>query len=60
MVAYSQDRLALFGGYGIPTNPSQPGDTFSKDTRHFGFTNEFHIFNISEGMQILFHSFLCY
>jgi len=50
MVAYSQDRLALFGGYGIPTNPSQPGATFSKDTRHFGFTNEFHIFNISEGM----------
>ena len=53
MVPYGQDRLALFGGFGIPTGPTQPGATFTKNTRHTdgrGWSNELHSFNINEGM----------
>jgi len=53
MVPYSQDRLALFAGFGIPTSPTQPGATFTKDTRYTdgrGWSNELHVFNIREGM----------
>jgi len=53
MVPYGQDRLALFGGYGFPISPTQPGATFTKDTRYTdgrGWSNELHSFNIKEGM----------
>ena len=53
MVSYNGDRLALFGGYGIPTGPTQPGATFTKNTRRTdgrGWSNELHIFNSNEGM----------
>ena len=53
MVSYNGDRLALFGGYGIPTGPTQPGATFTKNTRFTdarGWSNELHIFNVNEGM----------
>jgi len=53
MVPYGQDRLALFGGYGFPNSPTQPGATFTKDTRYtygWGWSNELHMFNINEGM----------
>jgi len=53
MVPYGQDKLALFGGYGIPIGPTQPGATFTKSTSSTdgsGWSNELHIFNINEGM----------
>ena len=55
MFAYSQDRLAMFGGYGIPTGPIQRGAKFIENakTRYKdgrGWTNELHIFTINEGM----------
>ena len=53
MVSYNGDRLALFGGYGIPTGPTPPGATFTKDTKYtggWGWSNELHIFNVNEGM----------
>ena len=53
MVSYNGDRLALFGGYGIPTGPTQPGATFTKNTIYTdgrGWSNELHIFNVTEGM----------
>ena len=53
MVSYNGDRLALFGGYGIPTGPTQPGATFTKNTKYTdgsGWSNELHIFNVNEGM----------
>ena len=53
MVAYNQDRLALLGGFGIPTGPAQPGVRFIRDTSipgAMGWTEEFHIFNINEGV----------
>ena len=56
MVPYGQDRLALFGGFGIPTSPTQPGATFTKYTSSTvgeGWSNELHSFNIKEGMGVL-------
>ena len=56
MVSFLQDQLAVFGGYGIPTGPTQPGAIFTKDTRYtegWGWSNELHVFNITEGMWAL-------
>ena len=56
MVSFLQDRLAMFGGYGIPTGPTQPGAMFTKDTDFTdgsGLSNELHVFNITEGMSAL-------
>ena len=56
MVSFLQDQLAVFGGYGIPTGPTQPGAMFTKDTRlndGSGWSNELHVFNITEGMSAL-------
>ena len=47
------DNLAVFGGYGIPHGPTQPGSSFVRDTRFAdgaGWTNEFHIYNLKNGM----------
>ena len=54
MVSFPQNKLAMFGGYGIPTGPTQPGATFTKDTNctyGIGWSNELHVFNITEGME---------
>ena len=53
MVSFLQDKLATFGGYGIPTGPTQPEAMFTKDTKYasgIGWSNEFHVFNITEGV----------
>ena len=53
MVSYNGDRLALFGGYGISTGPTQPGSTFTENTSHTdgrGWSNELHIFNVNQGL----------
>ena len=48
------DGLALFGGYGIPHVPTQrAGSSFIKNTSRSdgrGWTNEFHIYHLNEGM----------
>ena len=52
MVAFG-DNLAVFGGYGIPHGPIQPGSSFIRDTRFTvgrGWTNELHIYNLKDGM----------
>ena len=54
MVSFLQDKLAVFGGYGIPKHPTQPGAMFTKDTYYCdgsGWSNELHVFNTTEGMQ---------
>ena len=54
MVAYQQ-QLALTGGIGIaPTAPLQSGAEFIKSSRYteYGWTNEFHLFSIKEGVWI--------
>ena len=56
MVAFLQDKLAVFGGHGIPTSPTQPGAMFTKNTDYTdgsGWSNELHVFNITEGMWAL-------
>ena len=56
MVSFLQDRLAVFGGYGICTGPTQPGAMFTKDTHHTdgrGWSNELHVFTITESMSAL-------
>ena len=56
MVSFLQDQLAVFGGYGVPTGPTQPGAMFTKDTDSTdgrGWSNELHVFNITEGMSTL-------
>ena len=57
MVPFLRDKLATFGGFGIPTGPTQPGAVFMKDTKHTdgrGWSNELHVFNITKGMSVCF------
>ena len=47
------DKLALLGGYGTPRGPTQRGSSFIKETLASdgrGWTNEFHIYHLNEGM----------
>ena len=51
MIAF-RNSLVVFGGYGVPQGPTEPGSSFIKNTRFTdgsGWTNEFHIYNLSEG-----------
>ena len=53
MVSFLQDKLAVFGGYGISTGPTQPGAMFAKNTDSTdgrGWSNELHVFTITEGI----------
>ena len=46
------DNLGVFGGYGLPRGPTEP-QSFIKDTRFTdgrGWTNEFHIYHLKEGV----------
>ena len=50
MIAYG-NSLGVFGGYGVPRGPTEP-QSFMKNTRFTdgrGWTNEFHMYNLSEG-----------
>ena len=50
MVAFG-NILAVFGGYGTPHGPTQPGSSFIKRAgSDRGWTNEFHIYNLEDGM----------
>ena len=54
MVGYD-DKLMLFGGYGvpsIPSDPAQPGSTFVQNKEYTdgrGWSNELHVFDIQKG-----------
>ena len=50
MIAFG-NSLGVFGGFGVPRGPTEP-QSFIKNTRATGgsgWTNEFHIYNLSEG-----------
>ena len=50
MVFFGTHHLATIGGYGQPT--LQTGSSFHKDTHYTdgrGWTNEFHVFDVTEG-----------
>ena len=58
MVAYG-NKLVLFGGYGIPSGPTQPGAEFVKDTKFTdgaGWTNELHSFDLEKGVFVHVHA----
>ena len=45
--------IAVLAGYGKPVTPVQPGSTFIQDTNYttgWGWTNEMHLFNLTNGM----------
>ena len=49
------DNLGMFGGYGKPEGPTEP-QTFMKSTMYTdgrGWSNEFHIYHLKEGVFIL-------
>ena len=50
MIAFG-NGLGVFGGYGVPRGPTEP-QSFIKSTKFTdgrGWTNEFHIYNLSQG-----------
>ena len=51
MVTYGE-KLMLFGGYGVPSGPNQPGAEHIKNMSYSdgrGWTNELHCFHFKEG-----------
>ena len=51
-VVAHDSKLVLFGGYGFPSGPTQPGAEFIKSSRFTdgrGWTNEVHTFDLKEG-----------
>ena len=58
IVPFNNHHLAVIGGYGCPTDPTQPGSTFIRDTNYNdgrGMSNEFHVFDISQGSHSQVH-----
>ena len=58
MVHFNHDKLAVIGGRRLPTGPTQPGSTFSRDTMFTderGWTNEIHVFDLSQGSHSQVH-----
>lgn len=54
MVYFHANKLAVISGYGLPTGPTQTGATFTVDidyTDARGWSNEIHVFDISQGIQ---------
>ena len=52
------EKVAVIGGYGYPTGPTQPGATFTRDTMFTdgrGWSNEFYVFDISQGRHSQVH-----
>ena len=57
MVHISSDKLAVIGGHGNPTG-QQPGSSFIRNTRLSdvrGWTNEIHVFYLSQGSHSQVH-----
>ena len=53
LVPFLHDKLAIFGGYGIPTGPFRHGATFTKNTpadKECGWSNDLHVFDTAESM----------
>ena len=55
-----RNGLGVFGGFVIPRGPTEP-HSFIKNTRFTGgsgWTNEFHIYNLSEGIYIYIYIYI--
>ena len=56
MVHFNSDKFAVIGGYACPAGPIQPGSSFVQNslfTDGTGWTNEFHVFDIKLGIQLM-------
>ena len=54
-IIYYNNSLIICGGYGFPSSELQAGSQFIKRTKYMdgiGWTNEIHMFNISEGSKL--------
>ena len=59
MVHFHLNKLAVIGGSGIPTGPTQPGSSLFRHTPAIdgrGSTNEFHVFDLSQGTRMTIDS----
>ena len=55
-MVFHNDRLLLFGGFGIPSGRIQPGAEFFKNDNFRdgrGWSNELHLYNTTEGEQYM-------
>ncbi len=55
-IGFLEDQLILFGGYGYPSGPTQPGAEFIKSTKYTdgsGWTNELHSYSLKEGELVI-------
>ena len=53
LASFQGNKVALIGGIGIPTGPTQSGSTFTRNVGFSdgrGWTNEFHLFHLQEGI----------
>ena len=59
MVHFKEGKLAVIGGYGYPSGSIQPGSSFMRDPKFKdwtrGWSNEFHVFDISQGSHSQVH-----
>ena len=49
MAAFS-DCLGVFGGFGTPQGPTQPGSFIKSSGSSEGWTNEFHVYHLKTGL----------
>ena len=59
-IIYYNNSLVICGGYGYPSSEIQAGSQFFENTTYKdgrGWTNEIHMFNISEGTKLSFALF---
>ena len=58
LMHFNHNKLVVIAGYGYPTGPTQPGSSFIRDTSYTdgrGWSNEFHVFDISQGSHSQVH-----
>ena len=56
LIAVDERTLVCFGGCGSEPAHVQPGSTFTRKLESVGWTNEFHLFDIQEGIIANLHS----
>ena len=59
-MVHHHKKLVLFGGYGLPSGPTQQGAEFIKNSKHTdgrGWSNELHTFDLKEGEEVF--KFVC-
>ena len=62
LVYFGENKIAVVGGWGIPTGPAQPGSRFVKSgsSNGSGWTNEIHVFDLTESKYQTFPLSCCW